>query len=296
MSIYGYYILEKVLEQGSYVKAAEHLHLTPSAISHIIAKLEDEVGLKILNRDRNGVSLTGSGRTLMPYARELLRAEENLNQVVAQIHGVEKGVVRIGSFNSAIVQWLPPIIRDFHAEYPGVEIEVIHGSYDEMLEWLNSSTIDIAFLSAIAEPAAHLKSAEILDLYDDPIVCVTPPGFKPAHKGYVTIDDIRDEPLIMQTDDFDQEAKHFLDKHGLASKSSFAIKGDDGIIAMVSAGFGIYIMPELVIKGIPGDYKAFPFRPAEYRHVQLCVNKLENPAPAVELMRDHIMRYVKSIR
>ena len=213
MSIYGYYILDKVLEQGSYAKAADYLHLTPSAISHIIAKLENEVGLKLLNRDRSGVSLTGNGETLIPYVRELLRTEENLNQIISQIHGTEKGVVKIGSFNSAIVQWLPPIIRKFHSEYPGIEIEVKHGSYEETIAWLNSNEIDIAFMSAIAEPEIHLKNAEIIDLYDDPIMCITPSNFKPSHKDYVTIDDIRDEPLIMQTQDFDQEAKHFLDRN-----------------------------------------------------------------------------------
>ena len=296
MSLYGYQILEKVLEEGSYAKAAQSLHLTPSAISHIIAKLEEEIDLQLLNRDRKGVSLTGQGEVLMPYVTELLRTEENLNQVIAQMHGVEKGVVRIASFNSAIVQWLPPIIRDFHAEYPGIDIQVTHGSYDEMISWLNNNTVDMAFLSAIADPYKLLKNAEIIPIYKEPLLCVTPPDFKPKHKGYVTVDDIRDLPLIMQNGSFDNEAKNFLDKYQLSSKSSFAIVGDDGILAMVSAGFGVYIMPELVIKGIPGDYQAFPFRPKEYREIMLCVNKPQNPTPAALLMRDHIVDYVKGLK
>ena len=292
MSLYGFQVLDKVLEQGSYAKAAKLLHMTSSAISHIIVKLEDEVGFQLLNRDRNGVSLTGAGQVLMPYIKDLLHTNENLNQAISEMHGLEKGIVRIGSFNSAIVQWLPDVIRYFHAEYPGIEIQVQDGSYEDIVMWMNSNLIDIAFLSGTAEPERNLKDAEVIPLYEDRFMCVTPMDFTPEHGDYVTVDDIRDTPLIMQDGFFNQEAKYFLDKHGLSSKSSFAISGDDGIIAMVKAGFGIYIMTELVVRGIQGDYRTFPIEPAEYRHIVLCVNTQQVPTTAVSLMRDQIVRYV----
>ena len=80
MSLYAYQVMEKVIENGSFAKAAEVLNLTPSAVSHIITKLEDEVELQLLNRDRSGTTLTGNGELLWPYIQDLLRMDENLEQ------------------------------------------------------------------------------------------------------------------------------------------------------------------------------------------------------------------------
>ena len=69
MSIYLYTIFETVAEQSSFVKAAGDLHLTPSAISHAIAKLESDVGFPLFIRSKKGVKLTAEGETLLPHIR-----------------------------------------------------------------------------------------------------------------------------------------------------------------------------------------------------------------------------------
>ena len=295
MSLYAYQVMEKVIENGSFAKAAEVLNLTPSAVSHIITKLEEEVGLQLLNRDRNGTTLTGSGELLWPYINDLLRMDQNLEQRIAQIHGLDKGIVRLGTINSITVSWLPQILRSFREKYPGVEIKIYQGNYFDMVVWMNNGTLDLAFGSENFHTESMFKNAKLMPVHNDPLVCVTPPDFEPKNRGYVTVDDIRDMPLIKQRSDFDQESQHFFDKHGLSYESVFSISEDDGIMAMVAAGFGFYIMTDLIVRGKTGDFKVYPIKPEEYRPICIAENKMQNPVPAVTLLRDHIIEVVSQI-
>lgn len=296
MSLYSYQIFETVVQQGSFAKTADLLYLTPSAISHIISKLEKELNVQFFVRSKTGVKLTANGEQLLPYITDLLRAKEKLSQKVAQIHGLESGVVRIGTFNSVTVQWLPPIIHAFHAMHPNIEISVQQGGYEDVITWLNHDVVDLGFTSTTILGELKLKNAEVTPLYQDRMVCVVPEEFQPAHSDYVTVEDIKDYPLVMQQEAYDQESVRILNKYDLTTRSMFKIAEDDGIIAMVSAGFGVYIMPELVVKGCRGAFKYYPFYPEEYRTICLAVSKANIAAPAVVAMRREIQNFVSQLR
>ena len=295
MSLYSYQIFETVVQQGSFARAADLLYLSPSAISHIISKLEEEMNVQLFIRSKFGVKLTGNGELLYPCILELLRARDKLSEQVAQIHGLESGVVRIGTFNSVTVQWLPPIIHAFHQAHPKIEISVQQGGYEDVIAWLNNDAVDIGFTSETVLSEMKLKNAEITSLYEDKMVCVTPLDFHPANPGYVTVEDIRGYPLVMQQKNFDQESVRILNKYNLTTRSTFKIAEDDGIIAMVSAGFGVYIMPELVVRGCRGSFQTFPFYPEEHRTICLAVSKANCNAPAVAAMRQQVLDYVQSM-
>ena len=188
MSLYAYQVMEKVIENGSFAKAAEVLNLTPSAVSHIITKLEDEVELQLLNRDRSGTTLTGNGEMLWPYIKDLLRMDENLDQKIAQIHGLDKGVVRLGTFNSITVQWLPQLLRTFRELYLNIEIQIYQGNYYDMSEWMGNGTIDMAFFSMTSSPKIEIKNADLTPIYRDQLVCVAPPDFTPENPDYPGVD------------------------------------------------------------------------------------------------------------
>lgn len=105
MTLLAYQVFLAVVEQESFQKAAQVLNLTPSAISHAVASMETELGSALFIRSKQGVYLTNYGKELFPYIKNVQNSEEYLQQAVAQIGGMEKGVVRIGTFNSACVEW-----------------------------------------------------------------------------------------------------------------------------------------------------------------------------------------------
>ena len=148
MTLLAYQVFLAVVEQESFQKAAQVLNLTPSAISHAVASMETELGSALFIRSKQGVYLTNYGKELFPYIKNVQNSEEYLQQAVAQIGGMEKGVVRIGTFNSACVEWMPSLLRGFEKDYPNIRIDIYQGSYDDVYQWLKDGIVDLGFLSS----------------------------------------------------------------------------------------------------------------------------------------------------
>lgn len=288
MSIYLYTIFETIAEQNSFVRAAEILNLTPSAVSHAIAKLESDIGFSLFIRSRKGVKLTNEGELLLPYIRNVQRSNENLEQVVSQMHNVERGLIRIGTINSITVNWLPQIINTFRREHQNIEITVYQGGYYDILRWIRSNSVDIAFIADTVLPA----DMSAIPLHKDRIMCVVPLGFEPKNSAYITVDDIKDMTFVMQTDDYDQEAMRILKENNLSAYSQFYLENDSSIVSMVEAGFGAAILSDLICKSCKGKVGVYPFVPERYRTISLICANPENPSLAVQKMKDHIIHFI----
>lgn len=127
MSISKYKVLMEVLEQKSLTKAAETMGYTQSGISHTINSLEEEFGFELIVRGRSGARLTKNGEQVITTIREILKWNEYLEQQIAAVHGVELGTVRIGTFTSVSVHWLPNILKKFQQDFPNIKIKLVEG-------------------------------------------------------------------------------------------------------------------------------------------------------------------------
>ena len=173
MTLLEYRIFHTVTQQGSFARAAQILHLTPSAISHAVSSMEESCGFSLFVRGKGGVSLTRSGEALYPVIRQVLSADEALTQTVGELKGVQRGKVRIGAFNSVCVAWLPQLVAEYRVKYPGVEIEIDQGTYDDVIEWIKTGVVDLGFLST-----ESTRDLAVRPLYRDRLMCVAPRGFK----------------------------------------------------------------------------------------------------------------------
>lgn len=95
-------IFVKVVDIGNFTKAGEILAMTQSGISHNIASLESELGIKLLNRGRNGISLTDSGERIINNMRNILSEAESIKQEAASILGIQNGKINIGAFQVSL--------------------------------------------------------------------------------------------------------------------------------------------------------------------------------------------------
>ena len=179
MTLLEYRIFHTVTQQGSFARAAQILHLTPSAISHAVSSMEEACGFALFVRGKGGVSLTRSGEALYPVIRQVLSADEALTQTVGELKGVQRGKVRIGAFNSVCV-----------AKYPGVEIEIDQGTYDDVIEWIKTGVVDLGFLST-----ESTRDLTVRPLYRDRLMCVAPRGFRTHTPGVITPEEMRAETL-----------------------------------------------------------------------------------------------------
>ncbi len=273
-----------VVEQESFQKAAQALKLTPSAISHAVSAMEEELGSMLFVRSRHGVYLTNYGKELFPYIKNVLNSDEYLQQAVAQFNGMQKGLVRLGTFNSACVEWLPSLLKDFERKYPKVRLDIYQGTYDDVYHWLRDGIVDLGFLSSTS-----VGELAYVPVYEDRLVCVTPKGFQTKHPGYVTIEELREQRFVIQREGCDADVNHFLEKYHLSGNGGSRILDDMSAIALVMGGYGVCLVPELVIRNIPFPVDVYPLDVEEKRTIVLASLRSDVFAPAVRRMYDYII-------
>ena len=187
-----YEALLKIVERGQFARAAEDLGYTHSALSQMIASLEAELGLRLLERSRTGSRPTLEGRALLPYAEQAVAAERRLRERAAEISGLETGVVRMGTIASVSAHWLPPIIAEFERAYPGVEFVIHQGDYALIPEWIRSGTVDFGFVSPLG-----VSGLVIRPLKSGRMSAVLPQGHRLADQDIVPLADLAQEPFIL---------------------------------------------------------------------------------------------------
>jgi len=291
MTLLTYQVFKTVAEIGSFHKAADILGLTPSAISHAISSMENELGFSLLTRSKSGVTLTNYGENLLPYVNAVLNSDESLQQAIAQMNGLKQGKVKIGVFSSVCVNWLPDIMNSFEKLYPKIKLEVFQGTYDDVYYWIKNGVVDLGFLSV-----SSAKDIPIEPLYRDPLLCVLPKDtFTDADKKYVTIEDMRDHQFVTQRECTDADIQNFLKENSLNIQSNYHVVDDLSTIALVAKGFGICLMPALVMQDIPYDVDCYPIKPDAARIIGIAALNMEFMAPAVQTMYQHIVDKYKSL-
>lgn len=272
MTLLGCMIFFTVAHEGSFARTAEQLHLTPSAISHAVATMEAECGFPLFTRTKSGVTMTAAAESLLPAIQRLLASSESLDQSIAQVNGMHKGVLRFGVFNSACVTWVPELVPGYQAAYPGIEVEIYQGSYSDIAAWIKNGTVELGFLSD-----SCAQELDFEPLYRDPLVCIAPRGFHSRRPGHVQADELRGQNFVSQRADTDADIQSYLKRNDLHVRTRCYVIDDESTVAMVACGQGVAIMPEMILK--TRRYREEPIdilrlEPAASRNIGLaCLDK-----------------------
>ena len=289
MTLLSYEIFQTIIDQGSFAKAAQLLHLTPSAVSHSISSMEEEIGFPLFIRNKSGVQLTSAGEQIAPHIQKTVAANNNLMQVISQMNGLKTGTVKIGCINTVCLTWIPPIIRRFTNDYPQIDLEVYQGSYTDTIDWVRNGVIDIGIISEAAN-----DSLPFIPLCQDPLVCVTPKGYMPSTTSSMTPDDLKDQPFVIQQESCDRDIIAFLNNYHLSIRANCHILDDQSAMAMVECGAGISIMPKLFLKSSKCNVDVFPLQPEQFRTLGIVCSNKEFLSPAAREMINYIKEYVKN--
>lgn len=125
MNIQKYMAFVKAVEYGSFTRAADALNYTQSGISRMINDLELEWGISLFERGRAGISLTSDGLKLLPQLQRICNEHEMLMMQIEDLHDIQSGIIRIGTFSSVATHWLPYMIKFFKQDYPGIDFELL---------------------------------------------------------------------------------------------------------------------------------------------------------------------------
>lgn len=276
MTLLSYEIFYTVAHEKSFQKAAKLLNMTPSAISHAIAGMEQELGFTLFIRSKNGTVLTSNGEAIYPHILEVLNSNEYLMQSVSQLKGLQAGTIKVGCFNSVCTAWMPAIMTAFRIKYPEISVNVFQGTYADVEIWLKNGTIDVGFLSESCAKDFYYTS-----LYKDRLLCLTPKDFPVNNPAYITIEELENQAFVFQREACDTDVQAFLDKYHISVKTNHHVIDDQSTVALIEAGMGIGIMPEILVKKMSSNINAYALYPEEYRTICLATAHPHNMSPAV---------------
>lgn len=147
MDIKSWKIMLAVDDYGSFTRVGAELGYTQSGITQTMKNLEKKVGFPLYIKDHHGITLTNEAKSLIPAIRTLLNADEVIHQEIAALNGAQRGTIRIGTYLSCSIHWIPKIIREFQQKHPDIIIQVIEGVEGELADWIQERRVDIGFIS-----------------------------------------------------------------------------------------------------------------------------------------------------
>lgn len=279
-----YIAFVKTIEKGSFTAAAESMNYAQSSVSKMIADLEKEWDMTLLERSKSGVCLTSSGEQILPLIRKLLNEYDNLQGQIHRINGLETGVVRIGTFASVAINILPDTFARLKVDYPGIEYEVLLGDYDEIEGWLGEGRIDCGFLRLPTIPGF-----ETIELAQDEYKVVLPMGHPLAENEVVSIEELNGIPFLLLEHGGKTEVSDLLDSHHVKPDIAFTTWEDFAIMAMVERGLGVSILPDMILRRIPYRLEIRPLKVPYYRTIGLAFKDGRNLSPATEMFIDNLL-------
>ena len=291
MNLFQIEIFIKVVDEGNFTRAGEQLGMTQSGISHNISSLESELGIILLNRGRNGISLTDSGERIIRNMRNILSESEIIKQETASILGIEKGKIRIGSFSSFSSQILPKIMSAFRREFSGIEIEFYEGSYEQITRWVEEGKVDVGFTS-LHNSIANL---EYFSLVKDRFVLILPNNHRLKAYEQIEVKDIQGEDFIMPRSGCEIGIKAYLKEQQVSPNVHFSVVDNQTIIAMVCEGLGMTIIPELALPHDLQGAAVKPLIPELSREISVITKSKKTVPPVVKEFLNTVKKCMKDL-
>lgn len=282
-------IFQAVAEEGGVHRAAEKLHRVPSNITTRVRQLEEFLGVRLFRREGRTLVLSAEGERLLNYSARLLRlADEAVNDLRA---AKPQGVFRVGSLESTAGSRLAPVLSRYHADHPGVVVELLTGTTGALLQRVMNYEIEAAFVS---EPftAAELASRPV---FDERLVLITPADVADVKRAR----DLGRSTMIAFAHgcSYRKRLEDWLGSDDVMPERTLEFGSYQGMIACVAAGTGFAIVPEALLTALHATDKvrrhALPERFARNRThlvwrgepslaLQALIAQLQEPAALTE--------------
>lgn len=270
----------KVTETGSFKRAADMLGYTQAGISYIIGAMEEELGIRLFHREYGGVRLTSEGEQLLPLIRQIADSERHLQQAVNDIKDLHSGTIRVSTFNSVYVHWLPRIIRKFRNLYPDIEIEIVSCEEDRENEKLIADReVDCGFFAH--DLSSQITGVESFDLMVESLQVAVPPDHPMAGKKRFPRAELGNYPYIM----FSFDKPNFNDMvfgGEITPQTTLTVDNDYAAMSMVSQGLGICLFPQLLLNDQPYRIRCLELDPPLHRVICIGTRSMDSCSNAAK--------------
>ncbi|MGJ4751996.1 LysR family transcriptional regulator [Leptospira kmetyi] len=289
MEISSLKIFREVAVEGSFTKAAEKLHYVQSNVTMRIQLLERELGDRLFQRTKAGVTLTPKGKILLEYAEKILFFSDEARKALSS-SGDPQGVLRIGSGETTSSIRLPSYIAKFHSKFPKVKLSIHPGNTGDLLQGLIKRELDGAFLY---EDFSHPTTVS-RPIFTENLKVVTPKNFKTIRALTSSLDNL--SILVFKPGCiFRNRLEQWLISQKIGPRSVVELNSMDSILSCVMAGMGISLLPESILKSRKLDrfISSFPI-PKEFSQVRtfFVFRKDVSPTTALGEFRDGLFSTV----
>jgi DNA-binding transcriptional LysR family regulator len=254
-------------EEGSFTRAAARHHIAQSALSHQVARLEAELGIRIFDRTSRSVRLSDAGHVLLPHVRQILLDIANARAALDELAGVMRGSLRIGMTQTASRTLdLVAHIGMFHRRYPDIELTTMTGPGAELIENVRTGRLDVA-LAAL--PAAEIPEDVTFDPVGDPepLVAVVPADHRLATRKRVRLEALAKEGSFVEFRPgtvLRQRVDAAFVAAGVRPTSSFEVGQIADMVHYAANGLGVAVVPRAFTAPRPDAPDALrPFRVIE---------------------------------
>ena len=284
MDISKWKVLLKVAGVMNVTAAAEQLNLSQSGVSYIIKCLEQETGFPLFIRHPQGVFLTSAAQELLPVIRNFLSEKEKIEQTISQINGLSRGSIRIASYQSIGITWIPEILRQFKLDFPHIQIEVKESGDKDVEKALCNNEVDLAFTS-LRERPQH----EWIGLADDHLQAILPIGHRYTDEERVSLDLLKDEPFITSLSFYEHDMNYSLHMHNMQPSNVICHSQDAfAIMAMVRNGLGVsFLFRRILEAGGLHDLIVKDTDPFISRQLGIAVPSRKHATPAAKIFIEY---------
>ena len=262
ISRYG--IFCKVIELANFSKVARKIGYSQSAVSQTIKSLEKELGVILIDRKKDGITLTSDGKEFLPYLEAIYSAECALEQKHKEITGLENSIIRLGTFTSVSRNILPQLMKQFKKIYPNVNFILKQGEYTSIQKWVQTNSVDFGFVNSNA-----VSGIDVEVLYEDEMLAVLPPNHPLAQNEMISLAQLAKEPFILLDEGDYSVIMNAFQKLHLSPQIEYEVYDDYSILAMVRQGLGVSAMYGLVLNGLEKGLQIRPIREKPTRPVAL---------------------------
>jgi LysR family transcriptional regulator for metE and metH len=238
-------ILREIERNGTLTAAADRLHLTQSALTHAIKKLEQRTTVKLWNKEGRTLRLTQAGSYILSVANRIVPQLEYADQVIERFARGEKGVIRIGMECHPCYQWLLKVVKPYIERYPEVDIDVKQQFQFGGMEALLNYDIDVL----VTPDPIHQPGVTFKPVLDYQQVLVVSKQHALANKTQVEPKDLAEEVLYSYPVDIDRLDIYslFLNPAHCTPKKHKSIEATDIMLQLVAAGRGVAALPHWLV-------------------------------------------------
>lgn len=272
-------------------EASYALHVSQSAVSRQIFKLEAELGVDLFVHEGRKVKLTPIGRLFLEHMEQLMNVIEHAKQEISEYLDPERGTVRIGFPSSLASQLIPRVVTLFRERYPAVHFQLQHGSYKELVDWVIRGDLNLAIIGPVPTSEQQVRSAI---LFEEKFVALLPAGHALARRPSVMLGDLKDDLFVLFPEGFILRdlVVEACAKVGFKPRVTFEGDDLDAIKGLVSAGLGLTVLPEIALgEHIPSSMVVIPIAgPQVTRDVGVIVPAGRELPPTERLFFDFLQQ------